>query len=291
MSRIELLDFSAFYQEFASPEPCQRIVTVNKAWADRALATRIFTRPVSRSWVERYKRDFRDGKWNYTGDTIKFHARGLLVDGQHRLTSVSETDTSARFLVVYGLTDAAVHKIDLSRPRLTQASLGMLGIPDAKRRLAILRAIFAFIPGESVEYNLSPDDALSGLKRYPGIDWMVSMPRLRGQLGWAQVEAAFVVAWQQAPDETAALYERFSTGHDLSRGDPLLAVRNYLTVTIANDVGSTGASVRAHLSRRVLTAIAYSMLGKELAKSQDSTSGLKYFQRAINIACSNRDAA
>jgi hypothetical protein len=58
-------------------------------------------RTLRQSVVERYARDMKAGKWQLTPECIAFDFNKTLVDGQHRLWAVIESETATRFMVAY----------------------------------------------------------------------------------------------------------------------------------------------------------------------------------------------
>jgi len=61
------------------------ILEVTPEQAQRWLDANVGNRAVSEKAVSNYARDMKEGRWAYTGDSIKFCSDGLLLDGQHRL--------------------------------------------------------------------------------------------------------------------------------------------------------------------------------------------------------------
>lgn len=79
------------------------VETVTPARAEQFLAKNVNNRPIRPRMVAAYARDLLSGRWQETGDAIKFAEDGTLLDGQHRLTAVVRTGVPVRLLIVRGL--------------------------------------------------------------------------------------------------------------------------------------------------------------------------------------------
>ena len=69
-------------------------------------------RTLRQNVVERYARDMKAGQWRLTHQAIAFNAKKVLIDGQHRLWAVIESDTPTRFMVAFDAPDDSVGVID-----------------------------------------------------------------------------------------------------------------------------------------------------------------------------------
>jgi hypothetical protein len=170
----------------------------------------------------------------------------------------------------------AIHSIDVGRPRPVSTVLGLLGIGNPARTAAIAKAIDFAVSGE--DRALSVDRVQEAIEEWPGILWVMSQPYTShgGLLNTAPILAAFAIAFEKAPKQTAESWEAFRSGADLKKGDPLLTMRNLLAGPNAKMV-TQSTSGRRSLLRRMLTALAYRQQGKELMRSYDSTEGMKFY--------------
>lgn len=92
--------------------------------------------------VENWKRLFARGEYLMTHQGIAFSASGRLLDGQHRLTAISEMPPSfsVKMLVTAGLPDPAFMVMDKGMVRTHADTLGIgTGIAATARYLATLR--------------------------------------------------------------------------------------------------------------------------------------------------------
>lgn len=125
------------------------LVVVTQGMAIGMLACNSRNRFLSRNLVERYKADITAGRWEFTGDSIKFDADGTLLDGQHRLVALSEIPGAAeRFLVIRGLETKSQLAMDQGKKRTPGDQLSLLGVPNATLLAASVRLILAYNEGE-----------------------------------------------------------------------------------------------------------------------------------------------
>lgn len=86
-------------------------------------------RPVNQNHVDRIARQIAAGKWIFNGDTIKIANGGDVLDGQHRIWAVVETNTAVETIVVYGVQREAFATVDtLRKPRSGGDTLSLHGV-------------------------------------------------------------------------------------------------------------------------------------------------------------------
>lgn len=90
---------------------------------------------VNRDKVVNYVNDMRSGYWHENGDTIRFNAKGELIDGHHRIAAVIESGVTIRSIVVEGVTEEAEITVDSNTPRAEYARLRTLPFVPAMIRL------------------------------------------------------------------------------------------------------------------------------------------------------------
>lgn len=97
--------------------PTQVIERIDAKKAERYLAMMGPNRKLSGEIVDRLVSAMKDGHWVYDGSPIRFNVDGELVDGQHRLWAVVESDLEFDFLVVRGVARVAMATMDTGRRR------------------------------------------------------------------------------------------------------------------------------------------------------------------------------
>src|SRR4030095_5230551 len=66
-------------------------------------SSNLHNRPVRQSVVMKYARDMATGNWHLTHQGISFTDDGILIDGQHRLWAVVESNHTIKMMVTRGM--------------------------------------------------------------------------------------------------------------------------------------------------------------------------------------------
>lgn len=101
-------------------------------------------RPLSRKTVEDYKRELVSGHWPAHHQGIGIDSDGNLLDGQHRLTAISESGVSAPMQVTVGLDRAATFSvIDTGKRRSLTDALALHDdtLPNRAQVTALIRML------------------------------------------------------------------------------------------------------------------------------------------------------
>jgi len=158
-------------------------------------------RSINEKNVAAQTRDMANGRWEDTGETVKFDHRGNLVDGQHRLKAIIRSGISAELLVVRSLSDAAVAVIDAGQKRTPAHRLEMQGVSYATTvagATKIIAAIDAGRPGAMATSWMTPAEGLAATAALPGIEDAAGYAR--------RCRRGAVVSVLTPAEATAALY-------------------------------------------------------------------------------------
>jgi hypothetical protein len=102
-----------------------RVETITVAKAEKMLETNTKNRRLSDRIVQKYAEMMRTGRWVDDGSPIRRDEAGNLLDGQHRLWAVIESETEQQFLVVTGIPEEAMTTMDTGKHRSFQDILSM----------------------------------------------------------------------------------------------------------------------------------------------------------------------
>lgn len=94
-----------------------KVETITPAIAEKILETNTKNRPLGSLTVNRLADQMKNGGWNFDASPIRIDDQGDLIDGQHRLWAVIQSDTTQEFLVVRGLDDSVMSTIDTGKSR------------------------------------------------------------------------------------------------------------------------------------------------------------------------------
>lgn len=213
------------------------IMRVTPQMARNWLTLNTSNRHLNKDAVQRFSSDMRSGRWLYNGESIKFDREGRLIDGQHRLTAIVNSDAVVEMLVVTGLEPLAQQTIDVGRPRTTGQILHMHGIASANQHSALATALLRMerYPGvvwtssampskaEIVDYGICHADVIAqGVNEGAVGRRHANMPSVAYGVLFVQVQRSSQAAsWED-------WNERVLSGSNLDDGDPRLTLRNQM---------------------------------------------------------------
>lgn len=152
------------------------VIPVDAAVAKRWLTQNKKNRKLRQSVVQRYRTDMAEGRWSFAGDPIRFDMFDNLIDGQHRLTALSELgDTTIPMLVIRGLPPEMQAVMDQGARRTPGDQLSMKGIKHANLIGAAVKQYLIWTEG----YLFRDAKVVQGQITTPAIEeWVDSHPAL-----------------------------------------------------------------------------------------------------------------
>jgi hypothetical protein len=184
-------------------------------------------RKISTSNVKKYAADIAAGRWEVTGESIKFDDNGMLLDGQHRLLACMDAGKPFYALVVRGLPEATKSHMDLGMKRTAGMILHRLGhsyttqLGGAALNLLAIKA-----QGRDVRGRHSVPEVVELAKRHPDLEVAITEVYSKGKLvagptpsilGAVYYAAAYLLNQKERADE---FLEVFRTGIPAYEGDP-----------------------------------------------------------------------
>ena len=99
------------------------VLTITPEMALDMLCKNSSNRKIRQNRVRYYANQMREGKWHLTGQGITFAKDGTLLDGQHRLHAIVESEIPQEMLVVYDADKVATYDCGLKRSISDQLQL------------------------------------------------------------------------------------------------------------------------------------------------------------------------
>lgn len=212
-------------------KPRTETTRVTPRMAAQWLEKNTHNRPIKQRVVEDYAQQMKEGKWVLNGEAIVFDENDVLADGQHRLWACVEADTPFETVVVFGVSEAAFATIDTGVKRTAADVLHIAG--HTKHRGPVAAASTLVIQYQrktlSKKEPVSRQDILSFVEKNPEIEeWMAKAKRTRG---WhtayaAPLTALLFLGSRKYPSKADEFLDGFVTGMNLTKGSPILALRN-----------------------------------------------------------------
>lgn len=210
------------------------IVKVTPEIAELWLGKNTRNRPLKKFKIIQYTRDMAAGRWQTTGEAIKFAEDGQLLDGQNRLHAVINSGATIETLVVHGLAVPAQDVMDSGAARSVSDALAIQGVANTKKitsaaRIAMAREVNS--PLNSMRFSNSETQ-----------DWIlanvdiIDSPNNLGHGRSRQLPLTPAVAtycyWALSRVDAQAcheFFEGFAEAIGLSVGSPIVALRKRLT--------------------------------------------------------------
>lgn len=162
----------------SAPSPSYEIVDVSPELAAEMLGHNTHNRNLRHRQVSAYAADMSAGKWHDNGETIKVAVDGTIIDGQHRLSAIIESDTKQRMLVVRNLPIHVQETVDAGMKRSFCDVLKLRAETDTMNLAAACRQVAMWEAGErnySMSYTATNAQMLDVLKRHSSLRYSISV--------------------------------------------------------------------------------------------------------------------
>jgi len=256
---------------FAGEDPGSEIIDVTPGIAVEWLEANAINRNLKRSKLASYRRSIEAGRWNITGESIKFSKSGRLLDGQHRLTAVAQSGMTIKTYVVWGLEDEAQVAMDSGVPRSAADVLAIDGLKNRSRVTAVARLALAEhlgLPFDGIAFsNL---EVVDFIQKTPDLSDAVELLGQRGRQTPVVTRVADLCFWKfyrLDPDAALQFFTSFASGANLEADNPILVLRRRLT-------GEYGQARRIRINEQislVIRAWNYWRKGEPINRLQSST--------------------
>jgi hypothetical protein len=228
--------------ETITPEKARRILEKRK------------NRTISVARVKTLADAMLSGQWQLTGQTIQIDKDGYLLDGQHRLTAIVQSNRTQRFFVARNVPPEARDVTDYVRPRSAADVLKMHGFASPSKMAGISRLLMMVDDGSlagtpSVIHNMSIK-AFAEQNRGM-LDWFnrTRQAKLNGSFYTESIIAAAAALYRIDDHEYA---DGLLTGQHLGEKDARMAARRALQKGSGSKLKSRGNQL--HTYNTIVTA-------------------------------------
>jgi len=211
-------------------------VTITPATAKILLRFNTQNRPIRQTNLDFLIRSIKNGEWIMTGNAIAFNELGELIDGQHRLMAIIETNTPVTTLLAVGLDKGAFKTTDLGFKRGAHDIAALMGY---KRYVAVGCAA-------SLLYNYNNNSLKYVCKKASNTEIERILADNKGLAYSAKIGAGLhrivapgvatfchYVCSQLDRDMADFFFEKLKVGTELSLKSPILLLRNKLIINRA----------------------------------------------------------
>jgi len=201
------------------------------------LTANVNNRNVSRKHVAMLAELMTHGHFRFVGDPIRFDLDGRLLDGQHRLHAIIESETTQHMAIMVGLDPDSQLFMDTGRRRTAGDQLAVaLGVKDANRAAAIARTYLmwrhdaflsqtrTFTLPEIVDWAEANEASLHEATRVTRKLTTSRVPTSAPVSG-----AAYLAARELNQADAEIFWDRLADGASLDADNPILVLRNAIT--------------------------------------------------------------
>lgn len=251
-----------------------KIETITPAAAREMLKQNSQNRTVRQKHVDFLAAEMTNGRWQTTSETIAFSTDGVIVDGQHRLLAIVQSNTAVEVLVARDVSMGTQDVIDCGSARTVADQLHLSdGVTNANLVAAAARQIVSLCcyyqnPKMSVattrfvlaEYGKEIDAAIESIGNFKP-----------GRKGWIIGALAFAY---NADRSVGKFIEAFGSGEGLIRGNPVKAARDWL-------VNGNGEALKKKFTKSriegLLNAAYNHSVGSQLITIRGGSQGVDFF--------------
>lgn len=186
--------------------------------------------------ITTYARDMRAGRWNYTGESIKFDVTGRLLDGQNRLLACIAAGVPFVTAVTYDLDPAAQLQMDTGAARTAGDALKINGYPNANNLASAIAVLVAWESGKITHAmsisggsrtSLTHAEVIKYADDHQDLNDFIALGRSVGKELRLPASACIATVYrlhQIDADDAAEFFSRIVDHRSYGRGDPVVAL-------------------------------------------------------------------
>lgn len=234
-------------------------------------------RSISRAHVARLAADMKTGRWNLTHQGIAFDTDGVLVDGQHRLTAVVESEAAVEMAIFFykGKTPSG---IDLAKARSFGDELALSGRTGKEMSKRMAAACVSMRTGVAGTYDFPSRSVQVAIFEMYGNE--IEPVLLKTPSNTASIYvAAFAYARGVAPVEVDAFMVKLFGRLGFDEYDPERLLDRYISSS-----KSKSRATYTDAFYKTLRCVKARLEGEKISKLQAPSEGeasvaLRYFER------------
>lgn len=212
--------------------PTYEVIDITPELAAEMLSRNTHNRNIRERTVKTYAADMATGVWRENGETVKVAIDGTILDGQHRLLAIVESNTKQRMMVVRDLPPEAQETIDTGVKRIFADVLRLRGEPDPNNIAATCRQIFLWEQGIRGGHSIAtPSTAqlLDVLNRHGDAirysSTVAQQVRAHLPIQRSTLALCHFLFDQLDPEGTEVFFDRLKTGAELGATNPVQVLR------------------------------------------------------------------
>lgn len=209
--------------------------TLTPELAEKLLSQNVDNRSLSRTNIDRIRKDIEHGHWEVNGETIIISREGLLNDGQHRCRAVVESGQPVKTAFWFGADRRTRMTVDTGQARTVGMFLDMHGVKNGKAVATVCNNVIqlrrhGYIYG-SPEKLPTKQESLEFWHANRDIEDSVAfVPGDTNKVGGRNILATVHYILRDVdPVQADYFIQRLAYGDGLERSDPIYKLREHLT--------------------------------------------------------------
>lgn len=226
-----------------SSKPTVIEMTVTPEHALEWLAVNDHNRSLDKKHVAFLAGQMGRNEYHFVGDPIRFDVNGMLLDGQHRLAAILESETSQHMVVITGLPPESQVYMDAGRKRSPGDQLALaLGIRNGNQAASIVRTYIMW--KEGLLLSNTRKIGIPEIARWAGDneELLVDATTRARRITSAKIPTSvavsggvYLAAQKVNPEDAATFWDRLADGVGLDANNPILTLRNGITKRAKRD--------------------------------------------------------
>lgn len=233
-----------------------RVTTITPAIAKELLARNKRNRKVSDRNYQVVLRSIIRNEWKLNGEAIKIDRNGYVLDGQHRLHAIVESETPIETFIIEGLDPDTQDTMDTGKSRTVADVLQIRGEKNTHTLASIIRRIYIYEAhgikaATSASYPTTNREVLAFYEQNPWIESLVHEARRVGLYAKmpSSLAGLLIHAFTKVDAADAAFFfDKLVTGENLDSLSPIYALRRALQTIHDNPRGTKGQAYLAAIS-------------------------------------------
>lgn len=209
-----------------------QVIYLTPKVAQQMLASNTNNRPISEKKIAEYTNYMLKGLWRENGESVSITKNGSLVNGQHRLHATIRANVSWNLTVVSGIADDVVNTLDNVRSRSAGDILHSLGVCEHSTLSgAIARAACLYVAGGTPNQSANRLQVTAFATAHPYVSEAAALAVKNNSKGFPRAPLGAVLflgnECQNYDAEARSFMDGLTSGTNLKRGDPRLALREW----------------------------------------------------------------
>ena len=179
------------------------VARISPSDAKQLLSSNENNRQPSDVIIQKYRSDMENGVWQDSASQVQISKQGKLLNGQHRLRAIVESNTSQILTITEGLSKECFSVMDIGKGRTAKDALSILKVKNFKAAASIIR--FYILWRDGIQPKDMKKDQSSKEGNIPMVNRLTTNARFKGSSKAEQIRQVLEFALENPNIEDIAL--------------------------------------------------------------------------------------